>query len=289
MTWFLFAILCAISEALKDITSKRSLASLSPMAITWVYFICTTSLIAPLVFWEGIPTLGPNYWWYLITHGTLFGTTVLLYMKAISLSSLSVSVPMVMFTPLFMLITAPVILGEWPNRLGLFGTVLIVVGSYLLNIRDLRSGLFAPVRALLQERGARIMLLVAVIWSVTSTIDKLGIQNSSPIFWAASLHLFITAVISAYMMLRRDSAAQNKAIFSHWRRFIPVGVFNSVQLVCYVFAMQSGPAVYVLSIKRTSVLMVLVLGAVLFGETRLRERFAAALVMLSGVICISLS
>ena len=73
-----------------------------------------------------------------------------------------------------------------------------------------------------------------------------------------------------------------------WRLLAPVGIFNAVQMIAYVVAMQGGLAVYVLSLKRTSVLIVVILSALLYGERRIVERFFAALVMLIGVLCISL-
>lgn len=286
MNWFLYALLCALAEALKDITSKKGLRSLDPLSVSWAFFFISTLLCAPLLLLEEIPTLGPGYWWCLFSHGILYGASVYLYMKAISLSELSVTVPLIMFTPIFMLITAPIALGEWPSMLGVFGTLLIVVGSYLLNVSSISKGLFAPFQALLAEPGARLMLFVAFIWSITSVIDKIGIQQSAPIFWGVTLYAFITCYMSVIVLKKsRNSFGEMK---EHWRFLIPIGVFNAVQVITYVFALQSGLAVYVLAIKRISVLLVVLLGALLFGEYKLRERLFAVVIMLLGVFCISM-
>ena len=58
-------------------------------------------------------------------------------------------------------------------------------------------------RALLEERGPRLMLLVALIWSVSANIDKIGVRHSSPLLWAAALHTFLAVALLPLVLLRR--------------------------------------------------------------------------------------
>ena len=46
-------------------------------------------------------------------------------------------------------------------------------------------------------------------------------------------------------------------------------------------------AAYVISIKRSGAIVTVLLGALLFGEPRLRERLAGAVVILAGVLLIA--
>jgi drug/metabolite transporter (DMT)-like permease len=52
-------------------------------------------------------------------------------------------------------------------------------------------------------------------------------------------------------------------------------------------AIQRTLAVYVISIKRSGAIVTVLLGALLFGEPRLRERLAGAVVILGGVLLIA--
>ncbi len=285
MTWLFFAFLCAFGEALKDITSKKGLQKLQPLTISWIFFGTTTVLCVPLLYFETTPSIGPHYWWALIAHSSLYGSSVYLYMRAISVSDLSLTVPITMFTPIFMLITTPIMLDEWPSELGLLGTVLIVLGSYLLNISKVSDGALAPIKALVREPGARLMLFVTFIWSLTSPIDKIGIQNSSPIFWGVSVFALATLVLSV-LVLRRGPA-ELSVVRSQWRIVLAVGFFNTIQTIGYLFGMQLGLAVYVLAIKRTSVFLVILIGALYFNEANLKERLFGVLIMIIGVFCIA--
>lgn len=65
---------------------------------------------------------------------------------------------------------------------GLIGVVLIVIGSYVLNIKRRNAGYLALFKAMLEQRWPRLMLYAAFILSITSSIDKIGVLNSSPLF-----------------------------------------------------------------------------------------------------------
>ena len=96
------------------------------------------------------------------------------YMKAIKASDLSITVPMLTFSPLFLLITSPLTLGEFPNLFGLFGILFIVAGSYMLNIKQRKEGWLVPFKALLSQNGPKFMLIVAFLWSISANFDKIG-------------------------------------------------------------------------------------------------------------------
>jgi uncharacterized membrane protein len=287
MTWFIYAILCAFAEAIKDIYSKKGLKNLDPLVVTWVFFVVPSILISPFLFYTGIPEIKPDFFLWLFCHGTLYGMSVVLYMKAISLSPLSLTIPLIMFTPVFMLLTSPLVLGEIPRLTGFIGTILIVIGSYLLNSRGNESGLFGPFKALSVNSGSRLMLLVAFIWSLTSVIDKLGVRSASPIFWGVSVYLFISLYLTIFLFYKKRFNIHE--LILNYKVLGLIGAFNAMQAVTYLMALNSGLAIYVLSVKRTSVLMVVVFSALVFKETNIRERMFASFLMLIGVVFISFS
>ena len=99
--------------------------------------------------------------------------------KAIEKSDISKVMPMLSFTPLFLLVTSPVILGETIHLLGILGILFVVIGSYLLNLDLSKNSIFEPFKGLLREKGTRYMLIVSFLWSFSANFDKLSIQNSS--------------------------------------------------------------------------------------------------------------
>lgn len=180
---FIFALLTAFFESLKDVFSKRGLRAVDEYMASFSFKFFSIPFLIPFVLIFGIPDIGSNYLIALVTDGLLNVVTIVLYMRAIKISDLSITVPLVAFTPLFLLLTSPLILGEYPAPLGIVGIVLIVFGSYILNIRKINEDILGPFKAILKDRGPKLMLIVAFLFSITSNIDKIGVQNSSPIFW----------------------------------------------------------------------------------------------------------
>ena len=39
------------------------------------------------------------------------------------------------------------------------------------------------------------MLVVAFIWSLTTNIDKIGLQNSSPLFWVIAVDIYVALLM----------------------------------------------------------------------------------------------
>ncbi len=287
MLWVVFSLLTALSESLKDICGKRSLKNVDEYIVSWSLRFFALPFLIPLLFFIQIPSLNTKFWLALLVSGSLNAVATILYMRAIRHSDLSVTVPMVTFTPLFLLLTSPLIVGEFPRPLGFLGVILIVLGSYTLNIKQLNGGYLTPFKTLLKETGPKLMLLVAFIWSITSNFDKIGVQNSSAIFWAISINVFITLVMLPVVLLK--SKKHTLTIRSHYRLLLPVGLFSALTLVFQMTAVQLALVTYVISVKRTSAIVSVLLGHLIFKEKGFRERLTGVIIMVLGVLLISLS
>lgn len=287
MIWFIFALLTAFFESLKDVFSKKSLKHIDVYIVSWSLRFFTLPFLLPLLFIINIPTLGEQFWIALFVGGTLNVVTTILYMKAIQYSDLSLTVPIVAFTPLFLLITSPLIVGEFPNFLGLIGVLLIVAGSYTLNIKQRHEGYLAPFHALLKEKGPKLMLLVAFFWSITSNFDKIGVQNSSPLFWVIAMSIYITLVMLPILLFK--SAKNFQQISSNYKILFLIGLCSVLTLIFQMTAINMTLVSYVISIKRTSAIMTVLFGYFIFREKGIKERLIGVIIMIIGVLCITLS
>ena len=262
MVWFIFAFLTAFFESMKDVFSKKGLKNIDEYIISWSLRFFTLPFLLPLLFFIKIPSLGDQFWSALVINGSLNLVVTILYMKAIKYSDLSITVPLVSFTPLFLLITSPLLVGEFPTIYGLIGILLIVFGSYMLNIKERNNGYLAPFKALLKEKGSKLMLIVAFLWSITANYDKIGVLNSSPLFWVISVNIFIAIFMFPIMMYKsRKKLYQIKTDF---RALLPLGLFNALLFIFQMTAISLTLVAYVISIKRTSTLMSVLFGYLIF-------------------------
>jgi len=286
LTWLILGIFTAFFEAVKDVFGKQNLQKSDEYVVAWSLSFFSVIFLIPWVIYTGIPTLNTQFWISLLIGGSINAVATLLYIKAIKLSDLSLTVPLVALTPLFMLLTSPLIVGEYPKFFDYIGIFLIVIGSYLLNIKEKSQGYLAPFKALLSEPGPKFMLIVAFLWSITSNFDKIGVKNSSPIFWLFSL--FGTMSILLLPILLHKTPNPGTKILKQLPMLATMGFFNAIGVLCQMQALTLTLVVQVIAIKRTSVLMGVLFGHFIFKEKDIQQRLLGAGIMVLGVFFISL-
>jgi drug/metabolite transporter (DMT)-like permease len=286
LTWLILGIFTAFFEAIKDVFSKQNLKKSDEYVVAWSLAFFSVIFLTPWVIYTGIPELNTQFWISLLIGGSINAVTTLLYIKAIKVSDLSLTVPLVALTPLFMLLTSPLIVGEYPKFFDYIGILLIVAGSYLLNLKEKSQGYLAPFKALLNEPGPKFMLIVAFLWSITSNFDKIGVKNSSPIFWLFSL--FGTMSILLLPILLHKTPNPGTKILKQLPMLATMGFFNAIGVLCQMQALTLTLVVQVIAIKRTSVLMGVLFGHFIFKEKDIQQRLLGAGIMILGVFFISL-
>lgn len=287
MTWLALALVTAFAEATKDLVSKRTMLTARSGFVAWALSAFSAPLLWAAALATGVESPEPQFYPAVGVTIALFIVAVLLYMKAIQASDLSLTLPMVSFTPAFMLVTGPLVLGEQPEPRGLVGVVTIVLGAYLLNIKDARQGLLRPIAALAREPGPRYMLAVALIFSITATTAKVAIEASTPLTSMATLHSGSALVLTVVMLARRTITVET--LRRHWRGALLIGLLVALAETCLAYAISLTLAVYAVSIKRLSILIGALLGFVVFKEKNLGPRLLGAAVMVAGLVLIALA
>jgi len=287
MTWVIFAIFTAIFESLKDITSKQSLKKVDEYIVSWSVMAFSLPLLLPILFFIHIPILNFQFGLALLVGGSLNLVSLLMYIKAIKLSDLSLTVPLITFTPLFLLVTSPLIVNEYPTVTDAIGILFIVTGSYFLNLKEKQKGYLAPFKALMEQKGPKLMLGVAFIWSITANIDKIGVENSSPTFWGISLFTFLA--VSLLPIALYKSYPHFKTLPQYLPELIPMGLFNGATILFQMQALSLTLVSHVISVKRTSAMITVFLGYLIFKEQGIKERSIGAGIMILGVILITVA
>ncbi|MEG4960379.1 MULTISPECIES: EamA family transporter [unclassified Microcoleus] len=286
MTWLIFGILTAFFEAVKDVFGKQNLKKSDEYVVAWSLSFFSVIFLIPWVLYTGIPPLNSQFWLALLIGGSINAVTSLLYIKALKLSDLSLTVPLLALTPLFMLVTSPLIVGEYPKFFDYIGISLIVAGSYLLNIKEKSKGYLAPFKALLDEPGPKLMLIVAFLWSIASNFDKIGVTNSYPIFWIFSLFGTMSVLLLPVLLHKTPNPGQK--ILKQLPMLAAMGFINATGIIFQMQALTLTFVVRVIAIKRTSVLMGVLFGHFIFKEKDIQERLLGAGIMILGVLFISL-
>lgn len=284
MSWLLLSLLSAVSLATVDALTKKFLSRLNPfeMGLARLLYILPWLLLA--LFWIPRPVLDGTFWLAVACSLPLEVAAVLAYMKALKSSPLSLSLPFLAFTPLFILLTGWLLLGEVISLAGFYGMILIVCGSYFLNLSQIGAGLLAPFRAIFREPGSRLMLLVALIYAATSTLGKLAITHSHPLFFPVVYYLLLCLSLSLSFPFVRQAKPGN--LVKTPLPALLIGIVGAVSVFSHMLAISQIQVAYMISVKRTSLLFGVLYGALWFKEERIRERLLGAALMVSGVFLI---
>jgi drug/metabolite transporter (DMT)-like permease len=289
MLWFILALGAAIADAGKDALRKGILKDSDEYSLAFFASLVSALFLLPVVIWQGIPEIGQDFIMAAIAGTISISVAQLLILKALKHSDLSLCSPLLAFSPLILLITSPLMLGEYPSLLGIGGVLLIVAGSYALNASRAKQGILSPFRYLLQEKGPRYFLIVALIYGVSANIDKIGIINSSASFWVFAVNGLCSAVFLIALLARKNTSAAVKGTLSKRGYVILLGLVNTMMLLFHMSAIQLTNVAYAISVKRTSILFGVLFGVFLFREKGLKERLTGAAIMVIGVLMITLS
>jgi len=225
----------------------------------------------------------PTFWLALGLLVPLEVVSLVLYVKAIKLSPLSLSVPFLALSPVFIIFIAYFVLGEVPTRGGVAGVCLIAVGAYLLNASASRFGLLGPIKAIAREPGSMLMIVVSIVYSVTATIGKVAIEHSGPVFFGFFYPFVLTMVLSL-VLLRKGRL---RGVFSRPVTFLPIGLCTAIMIVSHFVALGMTQVAYLVSVKRTSLVFSVLYGSLLFKEVNIRERLLGGVVMVAGVVLVA--
>lgn len=275
-----------MATAVADLLTKRFFGDLSPytMALaTWGFALPFLGLLALLL---PVPPLTSTFWLAVAAALPLEYLAALLYMRALKLSPLSLSIPFLAFTPVFLILTGWLILEETLTAAGWTGLGLIAAGSYLLGLGNRPLTWWEPLAALAREPGPRLMLVVAALYSFTSALGKLAILNSAPAFFGVFYPtLFSGLLVAGYPLTgnRQGRSLVTRAPFG----FL-LGGAMAVSIMCHVFGMALAPAAYLIGVKRLSILFTVLLGGLILKERPILPRILAAGLMVAGVMLVAL-
>ena len=288
MHWTSLTLLSAFFLATADTLSKRYLSHYRPGELVLVRFGVSGALLLPLLLWQPWPQLSPAFWGWVAVSLPLELLAMWLYMQAIRESPLSLTLPYLAFTPAFNMLTGYLLLDETVSWTGFSGILLIVLGAWLLNLKTTQNGtglnLLAPFRAITRERGSRLMLMVAAIYSLTSVTSKGALLHANPGFFGP-FYFVVLGTASVLVFASRDVSSW-RAMGKHPWVHLGIGVFMAGMVITHFYAIAHIEVAYMLAVKRTSLLFGILYGAWLFGESGLKKNLAAGILMVLGVFLI---
>ncbi len=285
MDWFILSLLTGLSVASQDAWVKKFFSNFNPYEMAVIPMIFSLPVFILLLCFVDVPALDKTFTISFILSIPLNALSIILYMSAIRRSPLSLTLPYLAFSPMFMIFTGYIFLGEIPDTTGIAGVIVICIGAWILNLNGGLNLIFAPFQALTKERGSLIMVFVSFLFSVAAPVGKMAILHSSPEFFSVSFFI----VLTIFMCICFYSKISYSGISKEPVTGLVAGILFACHVLFHGFAVSLVNVTYMISIKRFSVIFGIIYGRLFFKEENTIYRMTGALVMISGAALITIN
>ena len=267
-----------------DVTRKSLVSRIRPVPLAFLLTAASAPLFALWTVVDGAPELGPGYAFPAILSVVLNVFANVMFFAALRISPLSVTIPLLSFTPVFTALLGILLLGEVPSPVQGVGILLVVAGAFGLNLRSDEG--ISPrilVHSWVRERGAALMLAVSLLWSLTVPLDKMATARASAPFHATVLCAGVAAGVLLVLVFQRRLA--ELANLRHVRGVFVLALITAILALGFqLLAIQQVWVGLMETLKRgIGNVSAVVVGRLMFGEPVSLAKLSAVGLMAVGV------
>lgn len=285
MNWFVLALISSVTLSLRESFIKRNGRQVQPLFLSWAMNLIMFAFMTLMtVLTRNYFHITRDYLFVLILAAILDSVATVLYFSAIKGGDLSRTIPMLCFIPVVQVFVTPVLVHENLSLTGVTGVLVVVAGSYLLNMEKWDK-IFSPFKVMLKEKSVLMMLAVALIWGVSSSFHKIGVKQTNALFWGFTEIGVICLILMPVTYFKEKEAFRG---FDHLKKAVLPSVFSTLAVLSYYGAIGLGPVAYVSSVRRLGVLFSMMTGMIFFKEKLGPLTFAGGLIMIAGAVVITL-
>ena len=289
MTWFFIALLSSFLSAFAAITQKKVLFNLNPVQFSFYLSIANLILSIPFFFFIDYNTINASNLSVLFIKSLIGVAAFLCVMTALKNLQISNALPLLALTPGFVAVFAFLFLGEGLKLYEVLGLVSLIVGTYILESRNLKEIIF-PFTVFLKSRYHQFIIAALLLFTASSVMDKLLVSkmNLTPISFTAFQHIyFVLLLFIIYFAFKGNlvdySPKVNKTDVL-W--ILLISVLTIGYRYTQIVSVSIASVALTLAVKRTSVLWATLIGGKIFKDTNLLKKTIAVLFILLGAILI---
>ena len=283
--WLAFAFLSAALLGFYDVCKKHSLRDNAVIPILFLNTLFCSLIFLPLAFQT--PFGGWEVQRYILLKSCIVLSSWLLGYIGIKHLPITIVGPINATRPVMVLVGALIIFGERLNLLQWLGVLLAILSFFLLSRSGKKEGIdFSHNRWILCTVGAAILGAISGLYDkyLMATDGGLGLPRLTVQCW---YNFYQTVMMGAMLLLLWWAKRKDGTPFK-WRwSILLISVFLSVADYVYFYSLSlDGALISVVSmVRRSSVLVSFMLGALLFHEKNLRSKaIDLALVLLSMML-----
>lgn len=199
---------------------------------------------------------------------------------------LSVTYPLAQTAMIYVPVWGVLFLGESLTPTGIAGILLIALGAYCIQLRQLTLIEFLRPFTLLGNRSVQAALMAGFVYSIGAIIDKIGIDSSSAYPFTYVLVFFMLM----FMSLNLLRPCYRGRVMAEWRQSPKLILWSGpvilASFLSFRFGLQISPVSYAVPVRQISLLIGVLIGLLFLGESFGRIRLTSTGLILVGVFLI---
>jgi uncharacterized membrane protein len=281
------AVTSAITHAWREMHTKQAH---DKQIFVWWFGLTSLILYFPLFAWfvwtEGLTLMGIRYiclsgithcfYWYFLSKSYEYGDLSHVY-------------PIMRSSPAIVLVLSVIFLGEIVSVQAVTGVGAILLGMYMINMKQFSLRGFAePIKAL-GECSTQYALLTAMTVAVYSITDKIGVNYIHPVIFSYGITLFVMIFNTFYIFSTKTRINFWQEWKDHPGMITINGFLTMFSYLLILIAFTFERVSYVTSVRQLSVVFGVLMGGHILRERHTSMRLIAAATILSGTTLIALA
>jgi uncharacterized membrane protein len=256
----------------------------------WWMFVASSGLFSLI-----IPLLSEPFQWpdastlLLVSIGAVcFVLYHLFNGRAYRGGDLSVVYPLSQTAMIYVPIWGIVLLGEHLSITGACGILMVIFGTYSMQLQRLSFGeMIRPFRSL-SSPSVRDALTAGFIYSIGSIAEKSGVKNYSPLYFTYILVLIMLFLMSFNMFRPKYRTQITAELREHWGLILCSGPVMMASFLTFRYGLNLSPVSYAVPVRQVSIVIGVLIGILFLKESFGKIRFISALFILAGAALIRL-
>ena len=246
------------------------------------------SPLAIVLFW--VESISYPGWWFILGTVILHALYFVLLGRSYTYADLSLVYPIARGTgPMLVPILGVVILQETVSPPAIAGIILVFSGIYTVYWwGHFQQFLQNPLR-LFHDAGARYAILTGIVNAVQSIWDKVGVRYVNPFLYMYLLALGGAIVLFPYMMHAHGRVAVRIEGQRNLKIFPVAGLLMFLAYGLVLLAMQFTQVSYIIPAREIGIVIGVLLGTIILGESFGKGRIVGSCLIASGVALISIA
>ena len=201
---------------------------------------------------------------------------------------LSVIYPLCQTSMIYVPIWGITLLGENLSATGVCGILLVIFGTYMIQLQQLSLREMARPFSNLGSSSVRNALAAGFIYSIGSIAEKTGVKNYSPLYFTYILVLSMLFLMSFNMFRPKYRVMISEELREHWLLIICSGPVMMASFLTFRYGLNLSPVSYAVPVRQVSIVIGVVIGILFLRESFGRIRLVSALFIMAGAILMRL-